>query len=557
MDKNNNRQSAVFNTVLRSDEKMAKMHIEKERKVIPIIFLPGVMGSNLKAKSETGKNQNTKKIWCLDSAASMANWFFMGAKARKIKLKPDRTEVDFRGKISDASEAEIQLFGDRRERGWGSISYLGYGEFLKIFQSYLYQPNGQLSSKLTNLINDLPFVLDEGSKEQLIFKENEIEICKNYDFPLYAMGYNWLESNAESAEKLKTLVEETIPKFYKKRGRVCDKVILITHSMGGLVARFYTELLGGREKVYGVINGVQPSTGAAAAYTRMKRGNEDDWIMANILGKDAAEMTAVCAQAPGPLQLLPSGEYRAKSLTSEKYVPEWLTITTPDGKSESFPKTNPYDDIYLNKEQWWCACEPHLINPLNTRYDKTTMQKDWQEYEKLICIQVKSFHEKIADKFHPNTYVFFGIEESGNTIREELLTYERVHWQGKFIDSSSIFAERPPKNYIGDNNRLNLKELNEDRTLKANANESKDDNIASLKKRSIKIKYTLKEANDDGDSTVPKSSGEIPIEKIQVRMHIPVKHGSPYDEDICQEFALRAIVAIIQKVNKNEQQAKT
>jgi len=99
--------------------------------------------------------------------------------------------------------------------------------------------------------------------------------------------------------------------------------------------------------------------------------------------------------------------------------------------------------------------------------------------------------------------------------------------------------------------------LNEDRTLKANANESKDDNIASLKKRSIKIKYTLKEANDDGDSTVPKSSGEIPIEKIQVRMHIPVKHGSPYDEDICQEFALRAIVAIIQKVNKNEQQAKT
>lgn len=547
MDQNNNNQSAVFNTVPRSDGKMAQMHIEKERKVIPIIFLPGVMGSNLKVKAEAGKNQNTEKIWCLDSKFTMANWLFRGAKARKIILNPDRTEVDYDGTISDAPKDEIQLFGARRERGWGSVGYMSYGEFLETLQSCLFQPNGQLSSKLTSLNKKLPFVLEQGSKTQLTFTKNEIEICKNYDFPLYAMGYNWLKSNEESAEQLQTLVEETI-KFYKKRGKVCDKVILITHSMGGLVARFYTEVLGGREKVYGVINGVQPSTGAAAAYTRMKRGNEAGWIMANVLGKDAAEMTAVCAQAPGPLQLLPSGEYRAKCSTSEKYVPEWLTITTPDEKSQSFPQTNPYDDIYLNKEQWWCVCEPHLINPLNTKYDKTIMQEDWQEYEKLIRIQVKSFHEKIAGKYHPNTYVFFGIEESGNTIREELLTYERVHWQGKFIESSSMFEEQPPKNYIGDNNRLNLRELNEDRTLKTNATE---------KKRSIKIKYTLKKADSNGDGTVPKSSGEIPIAKIQARMHIPVEHAPAYDDVISQEFILRAIVDIIQKVSKNEQQAKT
>ena len=594
MDQNNNNQSAVFNTIPCSDGKMAQMHIEKVRKVIPIIFLPGVMGSNLKVKAEAGKNQNTKKIWCLDSSLSMANWLLMGAKARKIKLDPEKTEVDYRGIVTDAAEDEIsdiknnytsvineytkdvvihnrdlvdkfkdgalnkdqkieqaknnhpenQLFDNRRKRGWGSVGYMSYGKFLETLQSYLFQPNRQLSSKLTSLDKKLPFVLEKGSKTQLTFTKNEIEICKNYDFPVYAMGYNWLKSNAESAEQLKTLVEETIPKFYKKRGKVCDKVILITHSMGGLVARYYTEVLGGREKVYGVINGVQPSTGAAAAYTRMKRGNEAGWIMSNVLGKDAAEMTAVCAQAPGPLQLLPSGEYRAKCSTSEEYVPEWLTITTPDGKSQSFPQTNPYDDIYTNKGQWWCVCEPHLINPLNTKYDLTTMQTDWIKYELLIDKIVKPFHEKIAGKYHPNTYVFFGIEESGNTIREELLTYERVHWQSKIIEYSSILAQWPPENYIGDNNRLDLKELNEERTLKTNATE---------KKRRIKIKYTLKKADSNGDGTVPKSSGEIPIAKIQARMHIPVGHAPAYDNVISQEFILRAIVDIIQKVSKNEQ----
>lgn len=40
-------------------------------------------------------------------------------------------------------------------------------------------------------------------------------------------------------------------------------------------------------------------------------------------------------------------------------------------------------------------------------------------------------------------------------------------------------------------------------------------------------------------------------------MHIPVEHAPAYDDVISQEFILRAIVDIIQKVSKNEQQAKT
>ncbi len=59
----------------------------------------------------------------------------------------------------------------------------------------------------------------------------------------------------------------------------CHKVILVTHSMGGLVARYYSECLTepgpGRDKIYGIVHGVMPSIGAAATYTRMKRGTEN------------------------------------------------------------------------------------------------------------------------------------------------------------------------------------------------------------------------------------------------------------------------------------------
>lgn len=58
------------------------------------------------------------------------------------------------------------------------------------------------------------------------------------------------------------------------RKRECNKVIIVTHSMGGLVARSACVLHGAEGKVLGVIHGVQPSVGSPAAYWRMKAGFE-------------------------------------------------------------------------------------------------------------------------------------------------------------------------------------------------------------------------------------------------------------------------------------------
>ena len=49
------------------DDSIAMVAMVPDR-IIPVIFVPGVMGSNL--KSTDGKGPQ----WCLDSAGSMAGW---------------------------------------------------------------------------------------------------------------------------------------------------------------------------------------------------------------------------------------------------------------------------------------------------------------------------------------------------------------------------------------------------------------------------------------------------------------------------------------------------
>ena len=66
-------------------------------------------------------------------------------------------------------------------------------------------------------------------------------------FPVYACGYNWLRSNLVSAKRLAERIDKVI-KDNNSKSSTCDQVILITHSMGGLVARACTELLGAQGK---------------------------------------------------------------------------------------------------------------------------------------------------------------------------------------------------------------------------------------------------------------------------------------------------------------------
>jgi hypothetical protein len=57
--------------------------------------------------------------------------------------------------------------------------------------------------------------------------------------------YDWRRSNIEAAHKLRSEIERRLPAWRKQTFRPDARVILIAHSMGGLVARYYLEVLHG------------------------------------------------------------------------------------------------------------------------------------------------------------------------------------------------------------------------------------------------------------------------------------------------------------------------
>jgi pimeloyl-ACP methyl ester carboxylesterase len=73
------------------------------------------------------------------------------------------------------------------------------------------------------------------------------------------VGYNWLRCNSEAAARLAQKIDTWIAEWKARPGYQCDKVILISHSMGGLVCRAYARQH--PDKVLGVIHGVQPAVG--------------------------------------------------------------------------------------------------------------------------------------------------------------------------------------------------------------------------------------------------------------------------------------------------------
>lgn len=55
----------------RADKNKVSTAEIEDLRVIPVIFLPGIMGTNLKAKSS---KKNAKAVWRYDSETSLLGW---------------------------------------------------------------------------------------------------------------------------------------------------------------------------------------------------------------------------------------------------------------------------------------------------------------------------------------------------------------------------------------------------------------------------------------------------------------------------------------------------
>jgi hypothetical protein len=335
------------------------------------------------------------------------------------------------------------------------------------------------------------------------------------------VGYNWLQSNVDSAKALAKRIDNIIT-GYKASGRKCEKVILVTHSMGGLVARYYSELLDGdygQKNILGIVHGVMPDRGAPMAYKRMKAGEAG--TVGLVIGSSGAEMTPVLAQSPGPLQLLPG----------KGYGMGWFHV---EGLQQPLPQTDPYTEIYTQRSAWWGLCEERFINPQNKNMDKVQLEQDWKLFKNIIDNNVKKFIEKINGHYHTHTYAFYGNDG------KKYPSYAELYWK----DTSGKHTPEAYRSQVSEQGEVFYPADKFNQTIRYATLETPDQGYVTRK-------YKLSPPAEDGDGTVPIRSAVINSPKLKALLGVGVDHEGAYKSDNTMDarwFTLRSIIKIAQEV---------
>ena len=367
--------------------------IRVQREAIPLIFVPGIMGTRLRRSGTNGTGNGA------DGLPNM----------RWEPGKPGWMLKHFSGE--SPLHRKNMLVGPRFDDGFLEVddsNPIGDG-FHGIMEAYWQKFLNQLKAR------------DWGSLDKI------------FEFPVYAVGYNWTDSSMESGRKLAERIVQIKDEAREITG-LCEKVILITHSMGGIVSRSASELHGARDSILGIIHGVQPVTGAPAAYWRMKAGFEGGSLGSNIasrvLGNSGPSVTAILGNIPGGLQLLPNKLHR-----TARGAREWLTITESGAAKLQLPTTDPYAEIYRvpavvkpkqgerpSSNKYWGLVDPDLLNPGhisgtpsgppaatdNNALADAAAPNDWDEYIDLLS-RAEAFHDALGMQAHPQSFCFRGV----------------------------------------------------------------------------------------------------------------------------------------------------
>lgn len=416
------------------------------KKVIPVIFVPGTMGTNLRVRQDVALPPDYldpgERAWRPPNG-DLGAWSYANAWSRRVPrdrlliLNPAYVEVDDTGDL-DIAPCNLER-SVMRERGWGEIHNGSYGTLLFDLQSHLemtFRVDALKQRHIRQRWKDVMQAMQGDPRERWGVRsiepltESELEIYAGYDYPVYACGYNWLQSCGESARRLEQRVTRIIA-WWRQRKHTCDKVILVTHSMGGLVARACAKRI--PDKIGGVIHGVMPALGAPLAYRRLACGTECDsptndaadnykaGKFADIAGRRPEDTTPVMSVAPGALELLPN----------QLHPRPWLHVRVVRSPASAGAPATTFDCLHLPSEQepnpyalyrdmdsWYRMINPALADPAQS-YAKIAGGAV-QQILNAIAVAEK-FHDWLADYYHPATFSFHGDDDAHPA-------YGRIRW---------------------------------------------------------------------------------------------------------------------------------
>ena len=516
------------------------------------------MGSNLRmsAARQSELRQKNNIAWRPDTLGSTVPQYNDSPAERQRRLDPAATELDIydpvgnptgdRNERADQRSSEVKysnaygglnwlegpfLQNDlpgtplrktreekARERGWGEIYFSSYSEILSMCENNLNAAfvGGVLDLYLKkNVVGVAPSVWEAHSQPLLkeLDEQTLRETVKGCWFPVHAMGYNWLKGNAESGKTVAKRIDALI-KRYQEQGFQCEKVILVTHSMGGLVARavIHPEMGKMNDKVLGIVHGVMPAIGAGAAYKRVRCGFEGNSVPAKILGHIGSNVTPVLGNSQGGLELLPS----------QAYGNNWLQIKHKGATLKSLPvKGDPYEEIYKVRGKWFGLLREEWINPAGA---------DGPGFEStcLFLDRAKKFHNAIASTYHDQSYAHYGADS-------KYAAWHKVVWE---IEKEATVNDAGLLNIASDDAKGGLQMV--DPTLPVKANKSP-----------TQFKVAMLDAAEPGDQTVPLHSAEAQLNSGKFKgifRQTGYEHQASYSDEAVINATLYSLVRIASKM---------
>jgi pimeloyl-ACP methyl ester carboxylesterase len=520
-------------------------------KVIPVIFVPGIMGTNLKIRQGAAVPGDVglkpgEAAWrppngMSDAFTECRKWSRRTHAQRQNILNAAYLEVDGGGELDVSSSG---LAHDvMRERGWGEIYTGVYGTLLFELQSHLdrtFRVNPLKQREVRPYWKEVMECAPQrwGVRNIDHITEAELEKYAAYQYPLYAVGYNWLQSCAISADRLARRIKE-IRQYWIDRKHECAKVILVTHSMGGLVGRAAARKV--PNLIAGVIHGVMPALGAPVAYRRMASGTErtnpsngvtDDVkseVFAEIAGLTSEDTTPVMAASAGILQLLPN----------HLYPRPWLFLRTVSNVNKKdiyhdlvgLPQTDPYE-FYRDTGSWYRLINPALVDPAGNYTDRegganaiigaAIDEAEHFHKEVLTKTEVKNGKKDKVPYYHDNTYAFYGVD---NTHR----TYSRICWVARETGAERI--------------ALTAGNVQHATPLGQGPDGGRQVEVEGR----YKLRFQVEPQDSDGDDTVPPESGKGPEGHVkQVFSTAGYSHQGSFENKNMLLLTRHLIVKIVQ-----------
>ncbi|MBC2642652.1 MULTISPECIES: lipase/acyltransferase domain-containing protein [unclassified Rhodococcus (in: high G+C Gram-positive bacteria)] len=214
-----------------------------------VVLLPGIGGSVLA--------RDGKDVWAPTPGAALAGVLSLGGNIKRLRLDGDDPDLD--------------------DLGDGVVATRLVPDF--------------------HLVPGLDWKIDGYTKfrDDVIRRFGVVPGDNYFEFP-----YDWRRDNRVAARALARRTHEWLARWREKSGNADAKLVLVCHSMGGIVARLFLELLDGRRDTRTLVTFGTPYSGSVNALEFLVNGFRKGW------GPFTVDLGALIRSFTSAYQLLPS-----------------------------------------------------------------------------------------------------------------------------------------------------------------------------------------------------------------------------------------------------------